>query len=642
MYHHLKNLIETMYHAKNNFGNNVFLKYKKNDKFQPITYNDFTEMVENLASSFYDLGFRKDDKVGIVSDNNYKWIISDLSLIYLGAIDVPRGSDTTDQELSYILKHSDAKACIVEDPVQADKVLSIINDIPEVKKLILLNGNISDIKNSNINKVEVFHFDALLEKGKELKPKFALELKSLKDNVDENALITIIYTSGTTGLPKGVMLAHKNIMHNVRTLTDVIIINEGKDRWVSILPVWHIFERTLEYIAMSIGSTMAYSKPTAKHLLPDLAEICPTIMASVPRVWESLHNGILASIKKDSKVKQGLFSFFINVGLIYSRSIKVLTGKLPIFQKSFFLSDLFQKLWALIIIILLFIPDLLGDILIFSKIRKKTGNCLLQPISGGGALPEKVDAFFSAVKIHILEGYGLTETSPVISVRNRQTLVPKTVGRPAPEVEVMIGDEGFNKKANQHRKGIIFVKGPLVMQGYYKDPERTSEVIKNGWFNTGDLGRLTLTGEIQITGRAKDTIVLIGGENIEPSPIEDKLIEDPMIFQIMVVGQDKKTLGAIIIPAKENLEEYAASHHIKYETYEKLLKDGKIIEEFSKIIKARVNSKTGFKSHERITYFSLLPKEFEIGDELTNTVKMRRNYIAKKYEAIINEMYGKS
>ncbi|OHD21526.1 MAG: hypothetical protein A2086_16300 [Spirochaetes bacterium GWD1_27_9] len=629
-----------MYFCKERYNDKVFLKYKKDGKFESITFIQLADMVENLAGSLYEIGIRKGDKVGIISDNMYKWFVSDLAILSLGAADVPRGSDSTAQEVSYILKHSDAKYCFVENAEQAEKILSILGEIPEVKTLILLTGKSDDIKNPKKESIKIYDFDTLLLEGeKHYKSKYNDKLIEIRNSISREDLVTLIYTSGTTGLPKGVMLLHKNIMHNVYAYTDVLPFRETRERWISVLPVWHVFERTVEYIIMSIGCPMAYSKPTAKHLLPDLAEIKPTYMVSVPRIWEALYNGILNNIKKESPSKVKLFNTFINIGTAYNRAIKIFTGKMPIFRKETCFKSLINKITSLFTIIGLFIPDLIGDILVFSKIRKKTGGALICPISGGGALPEYVDNFFAAIKIDIFEGYGLTETSPIVSVRSFSTLVPRTVGRPAPGVEVMIGDNDWNKKANQHRKGIIYIKGDLVMAGYYKNPEKTKEILKDGWINTGDLGRLTLNGEIQITGRAKDTIVLMGGENIEPSPIEDKLLEDPLINQVIVVGQDKKTLGALIIPDQDNLVEFAKNNNIAFSEYNDLCNNKLIKEEFSKIIKNRVSTKTGFKSFEKITCFALIPTPFEIGKELTNSLKMKRNVISEKYKALIEKIY---
>jgi long-chain acyl-CoA synthetase len=640
MFYEIKNLIELIYNSNKLYGSNVFLKYKKNDAFQSITYNEFIDLMESLAAALYDMGVRKNDKISLVADNCYKWMISDLAIMSIGAIDVPRGSDTTAQELSFILKHSDSKYCILEDPAEVDKFLSNNENIEDIKKVILMFGNQDEIRSENKKNIEIYPFDELIVKGKELKSRYADELKHLKSDIKEDDCVTIIYTSGTTGSPKGVMLSHKNIMQNVKAMTDVLLLYHGKESAVTILPIWHIFERTIEYIEIAIGTTIAYSKPAAKYLLPDLQAIKPTLCIAVPRIFEALYSGIMSNIKKESGLKQFMFHFFIGIGAEFNKAKRTLTGKIPLFKRDFFLITFFIKVIALFEIALLFLADLLGDILVFSTVRKRLGGRLRLYISGGGALPEHIDTFFDAVKIRIFEGYGMTETAPIIGVRNHKTCVPKTVGRPAPGLELMIGDDNWNKKANQHRKGEIYVKGDIVMLGYYKDPEKTAETIRDGWLRTGDLGRLTVTGEIQITGRAKDTIVLIGGENIEPEPIEERIMENPMIYQIMVVGQDRKTLGALIVPEKDHVIEFAKKNNMAFSSYEDLLQNKTVINEIGKILKNSINQRNGFKDFERISFFSLLPQQFEVGEELTNSFKMKRNFIAKKYSNKIDSLYG--
>jgi long-chain acyl-CoA synthetase len=278
--------------------------------------------------------------------------------------------------------------------------------------------------------------------------------------------------------------------------------------------------------------------------------------------------------------------------------------------------------------------------IVFKKIRHLTGGSLRGPISGGGALPEYVDNFYMAIKMEILEGWGLTETAPVNGVRTFETKVPRTVGPLAPGVKIMIGDEFGKPLANQSDKGIVYLKGDNIMAGYYKEPKKTKEVFtKDGWFNTGDLGRMTLSGSLQLCGRHKDTIVLLGGENIEPEPIENKLLECPAIYQVMVVGQDKKVLGALIVPAFDNLESFAKKHDINYKSIEDLCRNNLVIEEVKKEIKSKVNERHGFRDYERITFFTLITRPFEPGVEMTHSLKMKRDVIAEKYKKIIDKMF---
>ena len=641
MFEELKTLVDVIYNSKKEYNDKIFLKYKIDDKFNSISFNQFIEMAEYFSASLYNIGIRKDSKIGIVSENHYKWLIADMGIILLGAVDVPRGSDSTAKELLYILNHSEVKYCLVENPTQLEKIISIKSKLPKLKYFILFSGKKEDINQKIPLGVKVLYFDDLLEKGKKIFNKYKVKLKLIREKIRENDLVTIIYTSGTTGTPKGVMLIHRNIMQNIRSLPDVIDIT-SKERWLSILPVWHVFERTIEYIIMATGGLMAYSKPTARHLLPDFAEIKPTFMVSVPRIWEALYQSIVNKVKKDSKLRWLIFNFFIKVGIYYSLAWKELKGLKPLFKKQFFLISIIKKIGAIFIVFLLAIFNFLGDKIVYSNIREKTGGYLRGPISGGGALPEYIDRFFSAIKMEILEGWGLTETAPVIGVRLFERLVPKTVGAPSPGIQILICDENGIPLKNQHEKGIVYIKGDNVMAGYYKDPEKTKDVItSSGWFNTGDLGRLTLKGELQLCGRAKDTIVLIGGENIEPQPIENKLLELSLIDQVIVVGQDKKVLGALIVPSEEALLEFADKNEISYRSFEDLCNNPQIIEEYRKRIKSKINEKNGFRDYERITFFKLIQNAFQPGVELTHSLKMKRDIIFNKYKSIIEKMFKK-
>lgn len=639
MHEELKTLVDELYNAKEVYKNKIFLKYRIDEKFDSITYNQFFDLVQFFASSLYDIGIRKNSKVGIISENHYRWIIADMALISLGAIDVPRGSDSTSQELQYILNHSEAKYCFVENPAQLDKIISIKNKLPKLKFLILFSGKKEDAAKKIPFGVKLLYFDELLENGRRMIAKYQKQLQQVKKEIREDDIVTIIYTSGTTGVPKGVMLLHKNIMQNIKTLPDVIHITD-KERWLSVLPVWHVFERTIEYIILATGGLMAYSKPTAKYLLPDFAEIRPTFMVSVPRIWEALYEGIVSKMKKESKIRWIIFNFFVKIGIIYSKALKEIKGLKPLFKKPNIVMLFFKKIMALLTLIFLAFLDFLGEKMVFKKIRDKTGGCLRGPISGGGALPGYIDDFFAAIKMDILEGWGLTETAPVIGVRLFERLVPNTVGPASPGIKIMICDEYGKPLQNQHEKGLVYIKGDNVMAGYYKELEKTKAVLTDdGWLNTGDLGRITLKGELQLCGRAKDTIVLTGGENIEPQPIENKLLELNLIHQVIVVGQDKKVLGALIVPSEEALLEFAGKNGISYTSFEDICNNPLVNEEFRKLIKSKINDKDGFRDYERISYFRLILKPFEPGVELTHSLKMKRDVIFEKYKNVIENMF---
>jgi long-chain acyl-CoA synthetase len=620
------------------YSNLPALKIREGEMFKPISYREFGLIIEKLGAGLLDLGIKKGDHVGLVSDNRYEWLICDLAILGTGACDVPRGSDSTAREIEYILRHAEIRTAFVENKKQLDKVYAIGEELPGLKILIVISSE-GKIKKDQYPSITVYLMDELIRKGEELLKIGDTHFRQASQGIKKDDLATIIYTSGTTGEPKGVMLSHGNIMHNVINAPKNVPITTG-DRFLSILPAWHSFERTVEYVLLHVGASNAYSKPTAQVLLKDLELEKPHYIASVPRIWEALYNAIHYKVSKDSKARRFLFHFFINAGIRYSRAKLTLKRLMPHFTPVTFLKRVSNILSSVVSAVLLRPLVGIGDKLVYAKIREKTGGELKAGISGGGALQQHVDDFFAGVGLSVLEGYGLTETSPIVAVRTFKRPVPYTVGPLLKEVEVKIVDEN-GQELSRGKKGIILVKGPLVMLGYYKNEGATKNVLlPGGWLNTGDLGRLTLAGELQITGRAKDTIVLLGGENIEPLPIEQKLKESMFIQQVMVTGQDKKLLGALIVPDFEAIKEFADQEKISYSSIEELIENQQIKTLYRNEIKTYLSRKHGFRAVEYVSCFTLLPKEFEVGRELTHTLKMKRNLIADLYKSHIELMYN--
>jgi len=370
-------------------------------------------------------------------------------------------------------------------------------------------------------------------------------------------------------------------------------------------------------------------------MLPDMAQIQPQWMASVPRIWEGVRASIFRTINKEGGAKKILFLFFTTVGAAWIHLFNMFSGRLPNFKLRIRWFDIAV---SIIPLILLTPFKLLGDTLVFSKIKARLGGKFIAAISGGGALPAHVDRFFQAAGILLLEGYGLTETGPVLAVREQNHPIGSTVGPLFPDIEYKIIDRKGELKG-PGEKGTLYIKSKQIMKGYFKQPEATKEVLKDGWLNTGDICIMTHNREVKIIGRSKETIVLMGGENIEPVPIEDKLNASEAIIQNIVLGQDKKFLGALIVPDMEILKEVAAKEGISYIQQEELLDDPEIQEYIHNEIQAQVNIKTGFKPFECIFRFKILPKPFEVGKELTQTLKTRRNVVYKMYEKEIKELF---
>jgi len=486
----------------------------------------------------------------------------------------------------------------------------------------------------------IFSFDKINQIGKDLLSKGDAKFSELSKTALPEDLVTIIYTSGTTANPKGVMLSNSNFMHNVRVTPPTQELNE-KDRWLSVLPSWHIFERTAEYLSLSTGASTAYSKPFKQILLPDLKDEKPTIICSVPRVWESVYKGIMDNIRKGSSLQKIIFNWSVNLGEKYKEAEGILNNTMPLFDRAEYTPEELDQ--ARRTVKRLGWKYRLADKLVFKKIRGLTGGELRFAISGGGALLEAIDVFFNTVGIIVCEGYGLTETSPVLTARNPKDRIMFTVGPPLPEVEIKIVDkDNYNKELPNGEMGIVLTKGAMVMKGYYKSEEKTKEIIKDGWFNTGDLGKKTYNGKfLKLVGRIKDTIVLRGGENVEPLPLEDKLKESEYINMAIIVGQDKPRLGVLIVPDFETLKAYIIENNIEYKNIDELINHSKIISLYQKEQKRLISKENGFMPYETVMGIALLPHEFTIeAGEMTETLKMKRFEIHKKYHKEIDRICG--
>lgn len=612
---------------------NILLVKDQNKDFQPVKFREFWEELKIYGAGLKEIGISRGDHVGIISENRKEWILTDFGLTGLGAIDVPRGCDSTADEIQYILAHADCPVTFAENCTQAEKILSKIDEIKLLKKIILFdNSGVEKLKNPS--NVEILTFDDIVKLGTEAfkqNPDF-FEQEVEKGNCDDVA--TVIYTSGTTGNPKGVMLTHKAFLFQVDRIKPHLDLCPG-EIMLSVLPIWHSFERACMYISVFLGLATAFSKPVGPVMMPDMAKIKPQWLTSVPRIWESVHAAVMRSINSGSAGKRTLFFFFLSIGEIHTYLFDMFKGVLPQFSKRNRFIDIIVSIIPLIVLTPL---QKLGEVLVFNKLKGKLGGRFKAGISGGGALPSHIDKFFRAVGITVLEGYGLTETAPILAVRMDTRPVPNTVGPLLEDIEYrVISKDGAIMPTGF--KGELHVKSDQVMKGYYKEPEKTDEILKNGWLNTGDIAVFTHTGDFKILGRSKETIVLRGGENVEPIPIEDKLNQSDYISQVMIVGQDQKFLGALVVPEMEELEKLAIEKRITYLEREELVNNPFIHELIKEEIKSLVNAKAGFKAFEQIFRFKILAKEFEVGVEMTQSLKIRRNVVEKIYKHDIKELF---
>ena len=611
------------------------LAWKESGEYRTLSFRELYDRGAALGTALIELGLQPREHVALLADNRPEWLICDFAILLCGAADVPRAADVTAQEIAFIVAHSDSVIVIAENPSVLAKVLEVRAALPKVRQIILLQGEPPPGEG-------VLLYADLLERGRHLRAAGDRVLEERTQQVRGGDLFTLIYTSGTTGTPKGVMLTHDNMMSQVKFLP--FHLDPG-DRVLSILPVWHSYERVFEMVSVSRGACTYYT--SIRTIADDLRKARPTWMASAPRLWEGLYNKILQNVAAQSPVKRGLFRAAYHCSRAFQRAHFFLTGRLIDMKGRSWLESLGLALKSVAQMALYFVPYKILDGLVLKKLRGVVGGEFKGTVSGGGALPPHVDEFFNYIGIPVLEGYGMTETSPVLAVRTWPKLVIGTVGPSWPHTEIRIVDpsdgrviypSGVLGKGGRGIKGEIHARGPQVMRGYYKNPEATEKVLRDGWMNTGDLGMVTFNDCLKILGRSKETIVLLNGENVEPVPIEAQLLESRFIEQCMIVGQDEKHLGALIVPSLEALK----GQGFNFAGLGDAEGDPRVTDIVNGEIKRLVSREAGFKPFEFVLGWRFVPKAFEVGDELTATFKHRRHVITEKYAGLIDSIFENS
>lgn len=574
------------------------LQYKANNQWVGISYTNFKNETVSFARGLASLGIKRGDKVSIISENRPEWAFSDMAIIGLGAVDVPIYPSLTSDHIEFILNNSESVAVIVSNKFQLNKVMKIRDKCKYLKNIIVYNEKDALESDGTIKSFKTIQ--NLGNNSSQFSESFFWENAKLNN---ENELCTIIYTSGTTGEPKGVMLTHKNIVSNVLDALRVFPITKD-DSFLSFLPLCHIFERmTGYYVAFSAGSMVTYAQ-SIESVASDLVDIKPTIMTAVPRLFERMQSKIMKNIDSQSERKQKIFHWAMNVGSEFSDT------------KSHGVPSVSLSL-----------KHSLADKLVFKKIRSRTGGKLRFFISGGAALPRELGMFFEAAGITIIEGYGLTESSPVISANRLENYKYGTVGRPLPSVEVKIAHDGE-----------ILARGPNIMQGYYKNKKETDESIKDGWLHTGDIGVFDAEGFLVITDRKKHLFKTSGGKYIAPTPIESLFLSSQFIDQFVLIGDRRMFLSALIVPDFEAVKAYADSNNIPYKNIDDLLDTKEV---YDLIEKELVKFQKNFANYERIRKFTLLDKPFSLETgEMTPTLKLKRKVIEERYKDLIEVMYS--
>ncbi|HEY9696574.1 MAG TPA: long-chain fatty acid--CoA ligase [Trichocoleus sp.] len=594
-----------------------------------ITYRQLYQKIQQFAAGIQALGVKTGDRIALFADNSPRWMIADQGLMMAGAVDVVRSAQAEREELLFIFENSGSTGLIVENLVTLKKLRDRLTDFP-IQFVVLL----TDEAPASDDAIKTLNFSQLMALGENRNPEPV--------SLDRASLATLLYTSGTTGKPKGVMLTHGNFMHQLLSLGTIVQPNPG-DRVLAILPTWHAYERTCEYFLLSQGCTQVYTN--LRSVKADLKKYKPNYMVAVPRLWESIYEGVQKQFREQPASRQKLVNFLLDNSQRYVNAKRTYSG--------LNLNNLYpstaEKLAARLEASTRWPVHQLADKMVYGKVREATGGEIKQVISGGGSLAMHLDTFFEIVGVEVLVGYGLTETAPVLTARRPWRNLRGSAGLPLPGTEIRIVDPETRQPLPIGERGLVMARGPQIMKGYYENPEATTKAIDpEGWFDTGDLGHLTLEGQLVLTGRAKDTIVLTNGENIEPQPIEDACVRSPYIDQIMLVGQDQRILGALIVPNLEALKQWASNQNLTLRLPGENLAADRAIEVESKPVQdlirqeltREVKDRPGYRADDRIGPFRLILEPFSIENGMmTQTLKIRRPVVTERYQAMINEMF---
>jgi long-chain acyl-CoA synthetase len=578
-------------------GSEVY-RYKLDGRYVGITYDELYEKVELFACGLKSIGVKRGDKISILSENRPEWPIADLASLAIGAVDVPIFPTLTAKQIEYILLDGDVSIAVVSNSFQLNKVLRLRENLKGVRYVLSMNPA------EKSSDRWVLDFAEIYELGRRERDRHRDEFRSWLSQAKPSDLATIIYTSGTTGEPKGVMLTHGNFVSNIKGALDHIPINHD-DTLLSFLPISHSFERMAGYYtALSTGAIVSYAE-SIETVAQNLIEEKPTIVTTVPRLFERIHAQVIKSIESGSAAKRRIFYWALNVGKRYVAE-----------RKRGFVSPLLRTYYAL------------ANRLVFSKLKARTGGRIKFFVSGGAALSRELGEFFEAMGIMIVEGYGMTECSPVISANRLDDYKFGTVGKPLNRVQVKIADDGE-----------IMTRGQHVMVGYYKNKEATEETIdKEGWLYTGDIGHFDSDGFLVITDRKKHLFVNSGGKNIAPQPIESLLQQSKFIDQIILIGDKRRFNTALIVPDFDVLKEFAKDHDVYFSDSDSLIANEKINE----VIRKDINElQKDLAKYEQVRRFKLLSTPFTIEDgDLTPTLKVKRKVVEQRYSDVIESMYN--
>jgi long-chain acyl-CoA synthetase len=571
-----------------------FMLVKKGGTYTPISAAEFGESVRHLALGLRALGFEAGQKLCLLSENRPAWTMTDFAALCAGGLTVPIYTTLVPEQIRYIIDDSDATVVVVSNADHWKKIEPLRAGLTKVRHYITFADEAPG---------GVLTLRAVMDKGRaaaEAQPRLYDDLVARVRPEDE---ATLIYTSGTTGIPKGVILTHANLLSNIKTASDIIEFS-SKDTVLSFLPLSHILERMVMFTYIYKGCTVAFAE-SVEAVAQNLLEVRPHIMVSVPRVFEKIYTKVMDQVMASPALRRRIFFWAVKVGKAFG-GLK-LAGK-PVPRG-------------------LRIRRAVAAKLVFSKIIAKTGGRVRFFVSGGAPLSKDIAEFFYAIGLVILEGYGLTETSPLLSVNTFENIRLGTVGKPAPGIDIKIAPDGE-----------ILARGPNVMKGYYKKEAETLEIMEGGWFHTGDIGHLDADGFLVITDRKKDLIVTSGGKNIAPQPIENLIKASSYITNAVVLGDRRRFIAALVVPDFDKLTDYAKGQGIAFAAVDELCRDRRIID----FLKAEVERATPLlASYERVKKIIVLPRDFDIErGEMTPSLKVRRANVTAEYQDMIDALYA--
>ncbi len=577
------------------YSSQVALRIKESGVWKETTYKEMVEIINALSLALIDMGVKEGQTVGIFSQNKPQWTLADFAILSIGAIAVPIYATNTLKQTEYIVNDAEIEILFLDSTEQYSKVQEFNKKSKKLKKIIVID------KAVKLEGDESIYFDDVVALGK--KSKSQNELAKRLEKGKSSDLATLIYTSGTTGDPKGVMLTHSNFYHQIKGIAEHFNITKA-DKSLCFLPLSHAYERAWCYIVFNFGAQVNYLADT-KAIVETMPEVQPTAMVSVPRLYEKIYATAFNQIEKASPVKKKLFMWAVEKGkkYQYSKKDKKFIGPWLAFTHG------------------------IANKLVLSKIRGIVGGPKNFFSAGGAALSKEIEEFFFAAGLLVCQGYGLTETSPVISCNRPAEFKFGTVGKLIADTEIKISEQGE-----------ILIKGGNLMQGYYKKPAETASAIVDGWFHTGDIGELDSEGYLRITDRIKDIMITAQGKNLSPLRIESIVGMDYYIEQVMVIGEKRPYITGLIVPNFIGLEEYAKDQGISWTSREDLVAKPEIIEFYKSRIETASVELAGY---EQIKRFKIMPNEFtQEGGELTPTLKMKRRLILEKYKAVIDELYA--